>query len=94
MILILGSVLAYQLHGVKILVGVGIGSQIVGFTMMLLSRTSISIKNRDLFDQMFEKHEKRTLPEIEGSPLMTRMAGGIWLILIGLSFELIGYFLV
>lgn len=87
------TILAYWLNGIKVLVGIGIVMEIFGFTLMLLGRTSIRIKDRELFDKIFEKYEKRTLPEIEGSPILERTSGGIWLILIGLSFQLIGLFL-
>src|SRR2546426_7502398 len=94
LLILFSSLGAYQFHGGKVLVAIGIGAQIMGFTLMLLSRTGMHIKNEEKFKEIFERLGKYKSPEIEGSPILGRLAGGIWLILGGLSIQLTGLFLI
>lgn len=91
-ILALSGYLASYLDGGKVLVGIGLGMQVLGFTSMLVAQQAFPIKDREAFDKIFHRR-KGSEPEIMGSPKIGKAVSGIWLILIGLCFQIIGLFL-
>jgi len=87
-----GTYLAWTFHGGKVLVGIGIGLQFVGFIYMMFSRTTVYIRDRDEFDKIFNMIEN-TEPKIEGPPMTKYIIPGIWFNIFGLAFQLTGLFL-
>lgn len=92
-IIIMIAFFFYEHHGIKILIGIGIGAQMVGFVSILTGQNIIRIRDEKKFNEIFERYEKNSLPEILGSPNTGKTVFGIWIILFGLAFQLIGLFL-
>ena len=90
-ILLLITYVAWSYHVGKILVAGGIASQIVGFFLMLYSRTTYPVKDKELFNKIFYLSES-ALPEVEG-PTRKYWPLGAWLVIGGLSVNLTGLFL-
>ena len=90
-LIILSTSLAYYLNGVKILTGVGIGMQILGFVIMLINQQSFSIKDHELFNKIF--NVRRNEPVVQGGYASGAVIG-LWIVLMGLTFQLITLYLV
>jgi len=89
----LSSYLAYNYDGGKVYMAIGLGMQILGFGSLLASQTTLSIKDRELFDKLFHKHDN-VVPEVKGGVHLGKSMAGIWLIIIGLTIQLVGLFLI
>ena len=87
------SYIAYFFDGGKVYMAIGLGMQILGFTSLLASQTTLSIKDHELFNKLFHKHDK-VMPEVQGGIYIGKFAAGLWLIMLGLSVQLIGLFLI
>ena len=89
----LSFILAYWHDGGKVYIAIGLGMQILGFVSLLSSQTTLSIRDHDLFDKLFHKRDN-VVPEVQGGIHLGKYAGGIWLIMIGLTIQLLGLFLI
>ena len=52
----------------------------------------MSIKDHDLFDKLFHRHDN-VVPSVPGGTHLGKNAAGMWLIMLGLSVQVIALFL-
>ena len=84
--------LAYSLDGIKVYSGIGLGMQILGFASLLTSQTRLPIKDRELFDKLFHKLDN-VIAEVQGGTHLGRYTSGIWLVMLGLTIQVIALFI-
>lgn len=90
----LTSYFAYDLNGGKVYIACGIGMEILGFTYILAGRNIVRISDYTEFWKIFQREDKDYVGEIEVTPKVGKTAFGTWLVLLGLTVQLIGLFLI